>query len=276
MGRLPGAPVVWEADLGGGATMKLELIPPGTFTMGSPPGEDGRYDDEGPQHSVEITKPFYLGTYPVTRGQFAAFVQDDGYRTEAETANDKSTWRNPFGSYNQTDDDPVVEVTWNDAGKFCAWLSKKEGKPCELPTEAEWEYACRAGTTTAFSFGDDPKALGDYAWYANNSGNHTHPVGVKAPNPWGLYDMHGDVWQWCADNYDKDYYAKSPIKDPKDTNSGQSRVLRGGSWNGDPGALPLGGSLRRRSRLPRRRRRLPGRVAAFPPGLRNYLSILHL
>ncbi len=163
-------------------------------------------------------------------------------------------------SYNQTDDDPVVEVTWNDAGKFCEWLSKKEGKPCELPTEAEWEYACRAGTTTAFSFGDDPKALGDYAWYANNSGNHTHPVGVKAPNPWGLYDMHGDVWQWCADNYDKDYYAKSPIKDPKDTNSGQSRVLRGGSWAANRG-LPLGGSRRRRSRLPRRQRRLPGRVA---------------
>ena len=93
----------------------------------------------------------------------------------------------------------MVEATWNDAVKFCEWLSKKEGKPCELPTEAEWEYACRAGTTTAFSFGDDPKDLGDHAWYREQFREPHHPVGRKKPNPWGLYDMHGNVWQWCAD-----------------------------------------------------------------------------
>ena len=103
-----------------------------------------------------------------------------------------------FDPYNQTDNDPVVEVTWNDAVRFCPWLSRKEGKTYELPTEAEWEYACRAGTKTAYSFGDDLMRLDDYAWYDGNSGGHTHPVGQKKPNSWGLYDMAGNVWQWCA------------------------------------------------------------------------------
>ena len=119
-------------------------------------------------------------------------------------------------------------VSWNDAVRFCQWLSKKEDRTYELPTEAEWEYACRAGTTTAFSFGDDPKALGDYAWYDGNSGSHTHPVGEKKPNPWGLYDMHGNVWQWCADRYGP--YQEGSIKDPKGADVGESRVFRGGSW----------------------------------------------
>jgi formylglycine-generating enzyme required for sulfatase activity len=109
--------------------------------------------------------------------------------------------------------------------QFCAWLSRQEKKTYELPTEAEWEYACRAGTTTAFSFGDDPKALGDYAWYYDNYASHTHPVGGKKPNPWGLYDMHGNVWQWCADRYGK--YQEGFIKDPKGTDSGELRLLRG-------------------------------------------------
>ncbi len=235
-------PVEQEVDLGGGVTMKFVLIPPGTFTMGSPKKEDGHYDDEGPQHPVEITRPFLIGAFAVTREQFAAFVTNDGYQTEAESdgkggygwdaekmtlvQDPKYTWRNL--GFDQADDDPVVDVSWNDAGKFCQWLSKKQGLPCELPTEAEWEYACRAGTTTAFSFGDDPKDLGDYAWYDGNSENHTHPVGVKHPNPWGLYDMHGNVWQWCADG--KRTYQKETIKDPKGPENG-SRVLRGGSWN---------------------------------------------
>ena len=110
-------------------------------------------------------------------------------------------------------------------------MSKKEGKVYQLPTEAEWEYACRAGTTTAFSF-PDPKDIGDYAWYDFNSGNHTHPVGQKKANPWGLYDMHGHVWQWCADGYDK--YQEGYMKDPKGKDIANSRVLRGGSWHGVP------------------------------------------
>ena len=181
---------------------------------------------------MEITRRFYLGVYPVTKGQFAAFVKDDGYQTEAEQAGHKQTWRNPgFDKYDQSDEDPVVLVSWNDAVKFCEWLSKKEKKTYQLPTEAQWEYACRAGTRTAYSFGDDPKDLGDYAWYFDNSAFHTHPVGGKKPNPWGLYDMHGDILQWCADYYDKNYYGKSPAKDPQNISKADNRVVRGGCWH---------------------------------------------
>jgi len=216
--------------------MKLKLIKPGAFKMGSPDSDKDASDDEKPQHNVEITRPFYLGVYPVTKGQFAAFAKDDGYRTEAETAAFDYTWRNPPGglllfTYTQTDNDPVVYVSWNDAAKFCEWLSKKEGKTYELPTEAEWEYACRAGTTTPYSF-PDPKDLGDYAWYNGNSGLHTHPVGEKKPNPWGLYDMQGNVWQWCADW--RGPYDKNDIKDPKSKGSANGHSGRGGSWSSVP------------------------------------------
>ena len=225
------APAV-PAEITNSIDMKLKLIKPGKFLMGSPKGEDGRFDIEGPQHEVEITKPFYLGVYPVTRRQFAQFVKYDGYKTEAEKANSDYTWSDPpFTSFNQTDNDPVVDVSWNDATAFCAWLSKKEWKTYELPTEAEWEYACRAGTTTAFSFAD-PKDIGDYAWYSGNSGSHTHPVGEKKANPWGLYDMHGNVWQWCDDGYGK--YQEGPVKDPIGRDIGHSHVMRGGSWTGAP------------------------------------------
>ena len=211
--------------------MKFNWIEPGSFLMGSPDSDKDAGSDEKPQHPVEITKPFFMGVYPVTKGRFAAFVKDAGYQTEAEKAGEKTMWQNPFTGYTQTDNDPVVEVSWNDAVNFCAWLSMKEGRTCELPTEAEWEYACRAGTKTAFSCGDDPKALGDYAWYDDHSGDHTHPVGEKKANPWGLNDMHGDVWQWCVDG--KRTYQKRCIKDPKAPNNG-SRVLRGGSWVNGP------------------------------------------
>jgi formylglycine-generating enzyme required for sulfatase activity len=218
-----------EPDLANTIGMKLKLIKAGKFLMGSPKDEKGRFN-EGPQHEVEITKPFYMGVCPVTRGQFAAFVKDAAYQTEAEKNGDSRTWRKPgFDKYDQSDDDPVVCVSWNDAVKFCEWLSNKEKKTYELPTEAEWEYACRAGTKTAYSFGDDPKDLGDFAWFGEDfGGGHTHPVGLKKPNPWGLYDMHGNVWQWCADGYDK--YQEGSIKDPKGKESANSRVLRGGSW----------------------------------------------
>jgi formylglycine-generating enzyme required for sulfatase activity len=213
--------------------MKLKLIPAGRFVMGSPIHEKDRSDDEA-QHTVEITRRFYLGVYPVTKGQFGAFVKDAGYQTQ----NEKSAlgppfgpWQRPFADYVPTDDDPVVCVSWNEAVKFCEWLSKKEKKTYELPTEAQWEYACRAGTTTAYSFGDDPKDLGDFGWFFDNSGGHTHPVSGKKPNPWGLYDMHGGIFQWCTDFYDKGYYGKGPAKDPQNLDKADSRVVRGGCWH---------------------------------------------
>ena len=249
-----------------GVGIRLKLIKPGMFLMGSPNGEEGRLDEEGPQHEVEITKPFYMGVYPVTRGQFAAFVKDADYKTEAETdgrggegynaatgnseQEPEYTWRNP--GFVQTDDDPVVEVTWNDAEKFCEWLSRKEKKTYGLPTEAQWEYACRAGTTTRFWCGDTDASLQGNANVAdaslrekfpasaswavawNDGYPFTSPVGVFKANPWGLYDMHGNVWQWCADYYDPKYYQNSPNKDPQNLLETDARVLRGGSWDGYP------------------------------------------
>jgi formylglycine-generating enzyme required for sulfatase activity len=132
---------------------------------------------------------------------------------------------------------PVEQVSSDDAMEFCKALSKKTGKAVSLPTEAQWEYACRAGTKTRFSYGDDNEYanLGDYAWYSKNCDRKTHPVGLKKPNAWGLYDIHGNMWQWCSDWYDKDYYsAKTNDRDPQGPGFGALRVLRGGGWNFDP------------------------------------------
>jgi len=199
-------------DLGGGVTMKMVLIPAGKFMMGSPDSEQGRYEDEGPQHEVVITKPFYMGVTEVTQAQYEAVMG-----------------KNP--SYYRGAANPVDTVSWNDAVEFCKKLSEKTRQTVRLPTEAEWEYACRAGTQTAFSFGDDPSTLGDYAWWAMNSGETPHPVGQKKPNAWGLYDTHGNVWEWCADWWGA--YPKGPITDPSGpaTASRGSRVARGGSWS---------------------------------------------
>ena len=246
LGRADAAPA-FRDEIANSIGMKLKFIESGKFLMGSPKDEDGHEDNEGPQHEVEITKPFYLGVYSVTRGQFAAFVKDDGYQTEAEKAGATGTWQKPrFPSqYDQTDKDPVVEVSWNDAVRFCQWLSKKEKKTYELPTEAEWEYACRAGTKTRFWCGDKDEDLKGNANIADASLKEkwpdaswavawddgyafTSPVGSFQANPWGLYDMHGNVWQWCADWYG--LYQEGSIKDPKGKESANSRVLRGGSW----------------------------------------------
>ena len=170
--------------------MKLKLIQPGTFLMGSPKDVGPSGDNEQPEHEVEITKPFYLGVYPVTKGQFAAFIKESGYRTEAEKsgngamafltatgkweAKPEYNWRNP--GFPQADDHPVVGVTWNDATAFCAWLSKKEGKDYVLPTEAEWEYACRAGTTTRYWCGDTDASLHGKANIADASLNEKFPA----------------------------------------------------------------------------------------------------
>ena len=266
-------------DLGRGMNMKLVLIPAGEFMMGSGEsaeetaaffnktyGEDFLtavfFRCEHPQHRVRITKPFYLGTYHVTRGQFRQFVKDTVYKTDAEKGaepgawgwdpdkktfrfNGKYSWRN--AGFEQTDEHPVVYVSWNDAVAFCKWLSRKEGKTYRLPTEAEWEYACRAGTTTRYYSGDDPETLAKvgnvadaaakakfpnwkYTIKASDGYVFTAPVGKFKPNAFGLYDMHGNAWQWCADRYGAEYYAASPADDPTGPDSGDVRVLRGGSW----------------------------------------------
>ena len=232
-------------DLGGGVAMEFVWIPSDSFTMGSPTTEKSRSSDEGPQHLVRISKAFYMGKTEVTRGQFSAFVRASGYKTDAEKEGWAFAWQgNAFSKVNganwrnigitQTDDHPVVGVSWNDAKAFCDWLSVKAYKTCRLPTEAEWEYGCRAGSSGAYCFGDSDSGLDSYAWYSSNSGVSTHPVGEKNANTFGLYDMHGNVWEWCSDYYDSDYYSKSPASDPQGSSTGGSRVVRGGSWNGHP------------------------------------------
>lgn len=233
------APVVptWTNPLG----MPFALVLPGTFRMGSPETEADRYDGEVP-HPVTLTAPFYLGVYPVTVGEFAAFVAATGYQTEAETdggawgyAEDwckkdaALSWRTP--GFEQTDRHPVVCVTWNDAQALTAWLNQvEEGGDLvyALPTEAQWEYACRAGSATAYWWGDDPTRLGDYAWFADNSGEATHPVETKKPNPWGLYHLHGLVSEWCNDVWDD--YPFTAVTDPQGAPDGSDRLNRGGDW----------------------------------------------
>ncbi len=239
--------------------MKLALIPAGKFVMGSPKDEKDRSDDEA-QHEVEITKTFYLGVYTVTVGQFRQFVKDAGYETEAEKDGQggsgynaetkdfvfekpKFNWQNV--GWEQTDNHPVVNVTWNDALAFCEWLSKKESKKYRLPTEAEWEYSCRAGTKTRFYSGDDVEALKGVANILDASFKQkypqaswavawddgypfTAPVGKFRPNAFGLFDMHGNVWQWCASWYGA--YPKGKVVDPQGPKEGKRRVLRGGSF----------------------------------------------
>jgi len=199
-------------DLGNGVTMKLVLIRPGTFVMGSPGSEQGHKADEGPQHQVTISKPFYMGVTEVTQAQY-----------EAVMGTNHSQFKGPTN--------PAENVSWEDAVDFCRKLSEKTGKTVRLPTEAEWEYACRAGSKTRFSFGDSESVLGNYAWYKSNSGNNTHPVGQKKPNPWGLYDMLGNVAEWCADRCGS--YSGESSTDPQGPGSGGPRVARGGSWGND-------------------------------------------
>jgi eukaryotic-like serine/threonine-protein kinase len=189
--------------------MMLVYIQPGEFQMGS-----NNYGEK-PIHTVTITKGFYMGIYEVTQEQYQQVM---------------GTNPSNFKGSNL----PVEAVSWHDAVGFCTKLSQKEGKTYRMPTEAEWEYACRAGTTTQFSFGDDKSQLGDYAWYKQNSGDKTHPVGEKKPNAWGLYDMLGNVWEWCQDWYAEDWYSKGPAENPLNESYGDKscRVVHGGSWNG--------------------------------------------
>jgi uncharacterized protein (TIGR02996 family) len=226
--------------------MRFTWIAPGTFWMGSSDADpDCRYDRV--RHQVTLSEPFYLGVYPVTVEEFQRFVTASGYKTEAERGGgarghvtrtgelDPSiNWRNP--GFAQDSRHPVVCVSWNDAKEMAAWLNKQEagsGLVYSLPTEAQWEYACRAGSETVYFWGNDPGKLGEYGWFDGNSGNITHPVETKKPNGWGLYHMSGLVWEWCEDRYENSL--TEVVQNPAGPSSeGSDRVLRGGSWYNTP------------------------------------------
>ena len=203
-------------DLGSQVTMRLMLIPAGTFRMGSPDDEADRAKDEGPQREVAISKPFYLGVHEVTQQQYEQVIG-----------------KNP--SRHKGPENPVESVTWSEAAEFCRKVSDLAGRTVRLPTEAEWEYACRAGAHGRFSFGADEKALDDHAWYAGNSGKKPHPVAGKKPNRFGLHDMHGNVFEWCADWHGA--YGGAAGVDPRGPESGKARVVRGSGFFGKPDQL---------------------------------------
>ncbi len=187
--------------------MKFVLIPAGEFQMGSTDGDD----NERLVHTVRISQPFYLGKYPVTQAQWEAVMKNNPSRFK--------------GDPNR----PVEMVSWEEVQDFIRQLNEREGvSSYRLPTEAEWEYAARAGSTTAYSFGDDSSQLGEYAWYWGNAEKTTHSVGQLEPNAWGLYDMHGNVWEWIHDWYGE--YPTEAVTDPSGPSSGSYRVLRGGGW----------------------------------------------
>jgi formylglycine-generating enzyme required for sulfatase activity len=260
--------------------MRLVEIPAGAFLMGS--GEDGAelvaafpeygrvpgdFADEAPRRRVRISRPFLLGVHEVTVGDFEAFVDATGYRTEAERdgtggwgldrerghcrgRDPRFSWRDP--GFEQSSRHPVLNVSWNDAVAFCEWLSKKEGRHYRLPTEAEWEYACRAGATTRYAFGDDPAKAVSHARILDPTGRNvrlhvqdvpvpldvanpcTVPVGSYEANAFGLFDMHGNVWEWVSDWYAADASTTEPVVDPDGPASGTQRVRRGGGWNSYP------------------------------------------
>ena len=271
--------------------MNLVAIPAGEFMMGAEedradtlnkfPYCDPKWlDGELPRHKVRITKSFYLGQYEVTLNEFLKFYHDAKYKIEAER-DGKPSWGyennrlvesirfrpwDPVGWKIETNH-PAIYVTWNDAVAFCEWLSKKEGQTYRLPTEAEWEYACRAGSNSRYSFGDEPEELirfanaadadrkvgfenAKIATFADGKKTDTSipfpflsrrdgyawtaPVGKFRPNAFGLYDMHGNAWEWCADWYAEDYYKESPVDDPQGPSAGSSRVARGGGYSSTP------------------------------------------
>ncbi len=214
----PAAEVV---SLLGGATIEMVWIDPGTFTMGAPATEEGRREAEGPQYEVTISTGFYLGKYELTQGQWEAVMG-----TMPWAGHDRVV-SNP--------NHPAVFISWDDVQSFIRRLNDAAGSEVyRLPTEAEWEYACRAGTATRWSFGDTKSDLRDYAWYFDNTWNerYGHAVGQKWPNPWGLYDMHGNVSEWVRDRYGSHYYnGGSPSVDPQGPNAGSERVIRGGNFD---------------------------------------------
>ena len=231
-----------SSAIGGNFTFEMVLIPGGKFTMGSSDKEAGRNDNEGPQHEVSI-EPFYLCTTETTFELFFdAYYEETVQRDRGQVAkeNDVDAITGPSPIYGDATmgmgagTHPAIAMTWHNAMTFCRWLSKKTGNKYRLPTEAEWEYAARAGTETAYFFGNDPNHLTDYAWFEDNSEQATHKVAKKKPNPWGLYDMHGNVLEWVYDFYQPTAYVavskNSPALNPKGPKQGRVHVARGGSW----------------------------------------------
>ena len=210
------APTEEAIDLGGGVKMEFVLIRPGSFMMGTREGVPGEFADEKPAHRVRITQPFYLGKYEVTQEQWDSVMADNPSQFKGSRL-------------------PVENVSWEEAQTFLEKLEAKTGRKFALPTEAQWEYACRAGTVTRYSFGDNDANLGDYAWFGDNSEGITHPVGEKRPNGWGLYDMHGNVWEWCADGYGP--YRGNNTLPPQGPPVGTLHAIRGGAWNNPANGL---------------------------------------
>jgi formylglycine-generating enzyme required for sulfatase activity len=222
--------------------IKLTLIPSGTFRMGSADGEGEA--DELPAHDVRISRPFYLGIHEITQGQFRAVLGNNPSWFSIESTSDDGKQGSP------RDEHPAESVTWFEAVRFCNELSKREGlrpfyaiagadvsvidwsrKGYRLPTEAEWEYACRAGSESVYSFGNDPRELVRHAWFGEGSRKGAHPVARKLANAWGLFDMHGNVGEWCWDWYDQTYYGSSSSTDPRGAVRGKQRVHRGGGFH---------------------------------------------
>ncbi|PYI80079.1 MAG: hypothetical protein DME26_22280 [Verrucomicrobia bacterium] len=229
-------------------TYAMVPIPGGEFLMGSPETERGRKPDESPQHKVKIA-PFWMGQFEVTWNEYELFMYPGGDKQLASAGNQTyssdvaDAVTRPTKPYVEMsfgmgkEGYPAISMTQHAANKYCEWLSAKTGHFYRLPTEAEWEYACRAGTTTAYSFGDDPSKLGEYAWYGKNSDYKYQKVGRMKPNQWGLYDMHGNVAEWCLDQYDPNYYKQIGVAlavDPWNrATKPYPHVARGGSWNDD-------------------------------------------
>ena len=242
-----------KVDLGGSVSLDMVFIQGGTFRMGSSlSGQDiikrfpgavswkEWFASEQPIHDVTLPG-FWMGACEVTRAQFARFIQETDYKTDAQKAGEAygydltlGSWKQVKGlrwdnpGFEQDGSHPVTCVSWYDARVFCGWLTQKTGVFFRLPTEAEWEYACRAGAVARYPFGDDEAGLERYAWYGANADSKTHPAGRKQPNNWGLFDMAGDVWEWCQDLYG-DYPARG-VMDPSGPPWGQKRVVRGGGW----------------------------------------------
>jgi len=217
---------------------------PLTFNMGSPKDEKGRWnhdDREGSVHLVNLSA-FSIGKYPITVNQFRLFIDESGYRTDAERGEGAvvyhekvwsqkrdANWKNPY--FEQNEDHPVVCISWNDARAYCDWISQQTQEEYRLLTEAEWEYACRSGSETRYFFGDDDKSLAKFSWYSENSNDKTHPINLRKPNQFGLHETHGNIWEWVNDWYDKEYYKHSPVENPRGPGESSYRAFRGCSWH---------------------------------------------